>query len=120
MNKRDKIFVAGHRGLVGSALVRCLRAGGFENLVVRSHVELDLTDQHAVRTFFSEERPTSVLLAAARVGGILANATRSGEFIRENLMIETNVIHEAYCHGVERLLLLGSSCIYPRDCPQPI
>lgn len=120
MNRGDKIFVAGHRGLVGSAIVRRLQAAGFENLLTRSHSELDLSNQEAVRTFLSREKPRHVVLAAARVGGILANSTYPAEFIRENLLIETNVIHEAYVHGVERLIFLGSSCIYPRDCLQPI
>ncbi|HKD15354.1 MAG TPA: GDP-L-fucose synthase [Candidatus Angelobacter sp.] len=120
MNKQDKIFVAGHRGLVGSAIVRRLQTAGFTNLVTRSRAELDLLDQQAVRQFFSQERPDHVMLAAARVGGILANSIYSAEFIRENLLIQTHVIHEAYRHGVEHLLFLGSSCIYPRDCPQPI
>jgi len=120
MNKQDKIFVAGHRGLVGSAIVRRFRAAGFENLTVRSHSELDLTDQQAVKAFFSEERPQHLVLAAARVGGILANSIYSAEFVRDNVLIQTNVIHEAYVQGVERLLFMGSSCIYPRDCPQPI
>src|SRR5579864_6511970 len=120
MNRGDKIFVAGHLGLVGSAIVRRFHSAGFDNLVTPSHADLDLTDQRAVRDFFNHVRPKYVVLAAARVGGILANATYPAEFIRENLLIETNVIHEAYSHGVEHLLFLGSSCIYPRDCPQPI
>lgn len=120
MNEPDKIFVAGHRGLVGSAIVRRLLKAGFNNLVARSHSELDLTDQRAVKVFFDQERPKTVVLAAARVGGIQANTIYSADFIRENLLIQTNVIHEAYDHGIERLLFLGSSCIYPRDCPQPI
>jgi len=120
MNRGDKIFVAGHLGLVGSAIVRRFHSAGFDNLVTPSHADLDLTDQRAVRDFFARVRPKHVVLAAARVGGILANATYPAEFIRENLLIETNVIHEAYSHGVEHLLFLGSSCIYPRDCPQPI
>ncbi|HEY6351156.1 MAG TPA: GDP-L-fucose synthase [Candidatus Angelobacter sp.] len=120
MNRRDKIFVAGRRGLVGSAIVRRLLSAGFDNLVTPSRSDLDLTDQRAVQDFFARIRAKYVVLAAARVGGILANATCPAEFIRENLLIETNVIHEAYIHGVEHLLFLGSSCIYPRDCPQPI
>jgi GDP-L-fucose synthase len=115
-----KIYVAGHRGLAGSALVRRLRAAGYENLVLRTHGELDLTDAIAVRRFFEAERPQHVLLAAAKVGGILANDTLPAEFIHENLAIQTNVIHEAWRAGVKRLLFLGSSCIYPRDCPQPM
>ena len=120
MNKADKIYVAGHRGLVGSAVERALRAAGCDHVVTRTHAELDLTDGSAVAAFFAAEKPRHVVLAAARVGGILANATYSAEFIRENLLIQTNVIHQAWLHGVERLLVLGSSCIYPRDCPQPI
>ena len=120
MDKSAKIYVAGHRGLAGSALVRRLRAAGYENLVLRTHAELELTDAAAVRRFFEAERPQHVLLAAAKVGGILANDTYPAEFIRENLAIQTNVIHEAWRAGVRRLLFLGSSCIYPRDCPQPM
>jgi len=115
-----KIYVAGHRGLAGSALVRRLRAAGYENLVLRTHTELELADAIAVRRFFDAERPQHVLLAAAMVGGILANDTLPAEFIRENLAIQTNVIHEAWRAGVKRLLFLGSSCIYPRECPQPM
>ena len=115
-----KIYVAGHRGLAGSALVRELRAQGYRNLVTRTHAELDLTDQPAVRDFFSKEKPEYVFLAAAKVGGIMANKTYPAEFITQNLAIQTNVIHEAWRSGVKRLLFLGSSCIYPRDCPQPI
>lgn len=115
-----KIYVAGHRGLVGSALVRRLEAGGYSNLLLRTHTELDLTDHAAVTRFFQQERPEYVFLAAAKVGGILANSTYPAEFIHQNLAIQTNVIHEAWRSGVKRLLFLGSSCIYPRDCPQPI
>jgi len=115
-----KIYVAGHRGLAGSALVRRLRAAGYENLVLRTHAELELADAIAVRRFFDAERPQHVLLAAAKVGGILANDTLPAEFIRENLAIQTNVIHEAWRGGVKRLLFLGSSCIYPRECLQPM
>lgn len=120
MNKHARIFVAGHRGMVGSALVRRLGADGYRNIVTRSRAELDLTDQAAVNRFFEEEQIDVVLLAAARVGGILANATKPGEFIYENLVIETNVIHAAYRAHVERLVFFGSSCIYPKQCPQPI
>src|SRR4029077_1445339 len=120
MNPDAAIFVAGHRGLVGSALVRRLRAAGFQRLLLREHGELDLTDQRAVAEFFASERPQYVLLAAARVGGILANSTYPADFVRDNLAIQTNVIHEAWRAGVKRLMFLGSSCIYPRDCPQPI
>ncbi|AXE91437.1 GDP-L-fucose synthase family protein [Paraburkholderia sp. DD10] len=120
MNKQARIFVAGHRGMVGSALVRRLAAEGYPNVVTRSRAELDLMDQAAVNRFFEAERIDVVLLAAARVGGILANASRPGEFIYENLVIETNVIHAAYRARVERLVFFGSSCIYPKQCPQPI
>jgi len=120
MEKNDKIYVAGHRGLVGSALMRNLQGNGYGKIVTRTHGELDLTDQAAVRGFFAEEKPDFVLLAAAKVGGIHANNTYPAEFIRENLVIQSNVIHEAWRHGVKRLLFLGSSCIYPRDCPQPM
>jgi len=115
-----KVYVAGHRGLLGSALARCLRAAGFENLVTRAHAELDLGDAAAVRDFFARERPEHVFLAAAKVGGILANATYPADFIRENLSIGTHVIDAAHRAGVKRLLFLGSSCIYPRDCSQPM
>ena len=120
MKQDSKIYVAGHRGLVGSALMRQLQAKGYANLVTRTHAELDLTDQAAVRDFFSAEKPEYVLLAAAKVGGIQANNTYPAEFIRQNLAIQTNVIHEAWRNNVQRLLFLGSSCIYPKDCPQPI
>jgi len=120
MNTNSKIYVAGHRGLVGSALMRQLRAKGYTNLVTRTHAELDLTDQAAVRDFFAAEKPEYVLLAAAKVGGIHANNTYPAEFIQQNLAIQTNVIHEAWRNDVQRLLFLGSSCIYPKDCPQPI
>jgi GDP-L-fucose synthase len=120
MNTTAKIYVAGHKGLMGSALVRRLRASGFTNLVVRSRKELDLTDCRAVQEFFTVEQPEYVLLAAARVGGILANATYPADFIGQNLLIQTNVIHEAYRAGVKRLLFLGSSCIYPKYAAQPI
>jgi GDP-L-fucose synthase len=119
--ERDvKIYVAGHRGLAGSALVRRLRAAGYDNLVLRAHAELELADTGAVRRFFEAERPQHVILAAAKVGGILANDSMPAEFIHDNLAILTNVIHEAWRAGVQRLLFLGSSCIYPRDCPQPM
>jgi GDP-L-fucose synthase len=120
MNPKAKIYIAGHRGLVGSALVRCLQAQGYTNIVTRTHAELDLTDRVATETFFAAEKPEYVFLAAAKVGGIHANNIYPGEFIFTNLAIQTNVIHAAYLSGVERLLFLGSSCIYPRDCPQPI
>ena len=120
MNKVEKIFVAGHRGMVGSALVRCLEAKGFRNLMVRTRDELDLTRQGDVEQFIQEERPDYIFLAAARVGGIHANNTFRADFIYENLVIETNIVHAAWLAGVKRLLFLGSSCIYPRDCAQPI
>lgn len=120
MQTPSKTFVAGHRGMVGSAIVRKLTTNGFENLVVRTRQELDLTDQQAVDHFFASERPEYVFLAAARVGGIQANSIYPAEFIRDNLAMQTNVIHSAWKHGTKKLLFLGSSCIYPRDCPQPI
>ncbi len=116
----SKIYVAGHRGMVGSAIVRRLEAGGYRNIVTRVHQELDLTNQAAVREFMQREKPDYIFLAAAKVGGIHANNTYRAEFIYQNLMIEANVIHAAFEAGVKRLLFLGSSCIYPRDCPQPI
>ena len=115
-----RIYVAGHRGLVGSALVRRLQAAGTTNLLTRSHAELDLTDERATRAFFEATRPEFVYLAAARVGGIAANSRFPAEFIRDNLAIQTHVIHAAYLTGVRRLLFLGSSCIYPRLAPQPL
>jgi GDP-L-fucose synthase len=120
MNPDALIFVAGHRGLVGSALVRRLRAAGFERLLLRERGELDLTDQRAVAGFFARERPQYVLLAAARVGGILANNTYPAEFLQQNLAVQTNVIDSAWHSGVRKLLFLGSSCIYPRLAPQPM
>ncbi len=116
----DKIYVAGHHGLAGSALVRRLRASGFFNLVTRTHAELELTDGAAVSRFFAAERPDYVFLAAAKVGGIIANNSFPAEFISQNLSIQNNVIAEAQRHGVKNLIFLGSSCIYPRDCSQPI
>lgn len=120
MNKDARVFVAGHRGLVGSALLRRLHAEGYARVVTRTRAELDLTDRAAVERFFREERPEYVLLAAARVGGILANATYPADFIRENLLIQTHVIDAAYRCGAAKLLFLGSSCIYPRLAPQPM
>ena len=120
MNSRDKVYVAGHRGLVGSAIVRQLEARGFTNLITRTHRELDLTDQTAVREFFDAEKPDYVILAAAKVGGIHANNTYPAQFIYENLMIESNVIDAAYRNGVQRLLFLGSTCIYPKAVEQPM
>jgi GDP-L-fucose synthase len=120
MDKNAKIYVAGHRGLVGSALMRQLAKQAYSNIVTRTHAELDLTNQQAVADFFKAEKPEYVLLAAAKVGGIHANNTYPAQFIHENLSIQTNVIHQSYVNEVKRLLFLGSSCIYPRDCPQPI
>lgn len=120
MTPDARVYVAGHTGLVGSALVRRLEAAGYDEVVTRTSAELDLTRQAAVEAFFEEERPEFVLMAAARVGGIMANDTYRGEFIRDNLLIETNVIDAARRIGVQRLLFLGSSCIYPRECPQPM
>jgi len=120
MNLDSRIYVAGHRGLVGSAIVRRLRAEGATNLILHAHDELDLIDQAAVEAFFAAERPEYVFLAAAKVGGIHANSTYPAEFIHDNLAIQTNVIHNAWKHGTKKLLFLGSSCIYPRDSPQPI
>jgi len=119
-SKAAKIYVAGHLGMAGSALVRRLRAGGYENLVLRTRAELDLLDQAAVRSYLMRERPEYVYLAAGKVGGIAANNLERAEFIYQNLTIETNVMHAAWKAGVDRLMFLGSSCIYPRDCPQPI
>ncbi len=118
--KNKKVYVAGHRGLVGSAIVRRLAADGVENIVTRTHQELDLREQADVRAFFAEERPDMVVLAAAFVGGIYANDTLPADFIGQNLMIQTNVIDAAYKSGVEKLLFLGSACIYPREAPQPM
>lgn len=120
MNKQDKIYIAGHRGMVGSAIVRCLNANGYENVIGRTSAELDLRNQADVEAFFAGEKPDVVVLAAAKVGGIHANSTYPAEFIYENLMMECNVIHAAWKHGVKKLLFLGSSCIYPKMCPQPI
>ncbi|MDH5525738.1 MAG: GDP-L-fucose synthase [Nitrospirota bacterium] len=118
--KTARVFVAGHRGMVGAALVRRLAAAGFESIITRTRAELDLTCQADVADFFSAERPQVVFLAAAKVGGILANNTFPAEFIRDNLAIQDNVIHQAWKSGVQRLVFLGSSCIYPRECPQPM
>ena len=120
MNRDASIFVAGHRGLVGAALVRQLRAAGFHNLLLRERSELDLTCQQGVRDFFAQTRPQYVFVAAARVGGIVANATRPAEFLWENLAIETNLVDSAWRNGARKLLFLGSSCIYPRDAAQPM
>ena len=120
MNKKAKIYVAGHRGMVGSAIVRNLEARGYSFIVTKTHAELDLLDQSAVKSFFQQEKPEYVFLAAAKVGGIHANNTLRAEFIYQNLAMETNIVHAAWQAGVQRMLFLGSSCIYPRDCPQPI
>ncbi len=120
MDRTSRIFVAGHRGLVGSALVRRLQADGYGPVILRTRAELDLTDRDRVEAFFRAERPEYVFLAAARVGGIRANAARPADFIRENLLIETSVIHAAFLSGVKRLLFFGSACLYPRECPQPM
>ena len=120
MDKRARIYVAGHRGMVGSALVRRLAAGGYSNVLMRSRGELDLLNQAATADFLRREKPEFIFMAAARVGGIHANNSLRADFIYENLMVEANLIHGAHEAGVERLCFLGSSCIYPRDCPQPI
>lgn len=120
MEKESHIYIAGHRGMVGSALERLLRASGYRNLITRTHAALDLTDQRAVNRFFSREKIDVVLLAAAKVGGIAANNIYRADFIYQNLMIQSNVIHSAFKAGIQRLLFLGSSCIYPRQCPQPM
>jgi GDP-L-fucose synthase len=120
MEKHSKIFVAGHNGMVGSAIVRKLKKEGFENLVLRSSSELDLRNQQATAAFFEQEKPEYVFLAAAKVGGIVANNTYRGQFLYENLMIQNNTIHSAYVNGVKKLLFLGSSCIYPKFADQPI
>jgi GDP-L-fucose synthase len=120
MTPKSRIYIAGHRGLVGSAILRRLQAAGHSNLPLRTHAELDLTDERATRAFFDAERPEFVFLAAAKVGGIVANNEYPAEFIRDNLAIQTNLIHAAYLAGVQRLLFLGSSCIYPKLAPQPM
>ena len=120
MNKDSKIYIAGHKGLVGSAIWNNLKKRGYNNLVGRSHKELDLTDQYAVKKFFDEERPDAVVLAAAFVGGIMANSLYRADFMMMNMKIQCNVISEAYAHGVEKLLFLGSTCIYPKNAPQPM
>ena len=120
MEKTAKIFVAGHRGMVGSAIVRELQNQGYKNIVTKTRLELDLIDQKAVRDFFAQEKPEYVFLSAAKVGGIEANRTQQGAFTYENLQIQNNIIHNSYLNGVKRLVFLGSSCIYPRMAPQPI
>ncbi len=120
MHKTAKIYVAGHRGMVGSAIVRKLKENGFDNIITRRSSDLDLRDQQAVADFFASEKPEYVFLAAAKVGGIVANNTYRAEFLYDNLMIEANIIHQAYVHKVKKLLFLGSSCIYPKFAPQPM
>ena len=120
IDKSAKIYIAGHRGLVGSAILKSLEDKGYSNFVLRTHAELDLTDQRAVAEFFAKEKPEYVFLAAAKVGGIIANNTYRGQFIYENLMIQSNVIHQSYVNGVKKLVFLGSSCIYPKEANQPI
>ena len=120
MEKTSKIYIAGHRGLVGAAILRRLKEAGYENFILRTHKELDLTDQTSVQSFFKKERPEYVFMAAAKVGGILANSTYPAEFIYNNIQIQSNVIHSSYSHDVKKLLFLGSSCIYPKHCPQPM
>ncbi len=120
MDKNSKIYIAGHRGLVGSAIVKNLRLKGYENIITRTHSELDLMDQKAVYEFFEKEKPEYVVLAAAKVGGIVANSTYRADFIYENLQIQNNVIHQSYVHKVKKLLFLGSTCIYPKNAPQPM
>ena len=120
MKSNSRIYVAGHRGLVGSAIISSLKQRGFENLITRTHAELELMDAVAVKDFFEQTKPEYVFLAAAKVGGIHANSTYPADFMRENLIVQTNVIHESWRQGVVKLLFLGSSCIYPKLCPQPI
>lgn len=120
MNLNSKIYIAGHRGLVGSAIVKSLKQKGYTNLIHKTHKELDLMNQVAVEAFFQAEKPEYVILAAAKVGGIVANNTYRAEFIYENLQIQNNVIHQSYLNGVKKLLFLGSTCIYPKNCPQPM
>lgn len=120
MELSDRIYIAGHRGMVGSAILRQLKSAGFHNLIVKTSLELDLRDSNAVATFFLAEKPDYVFLAAAKVGGIIANNTYRADFIYENLMIQNHVIHQSYLHGVKKLMFLGSSCIYPKLAPQPL
>ena len=120
MEKNSKIYVAGHRGMVGSAIIRELEREGYRNIITRTHSELDLTDQRAVDAFFEKERPEYVFLAAAKVGGISANANALADFMYDNMMLEMNVIHAAWRNGCRKLQFLGSSCIYPRMAPQPM
>ncbi len=120
MNKNSKIYIAGHKGLVGSAIVKNLQQKGYTNLITRIHSELELTNQQAVERFFQTQKPEFVFLAAAKVGGIVANNSYRAEFIYKNMQIQNNVIHQSYIHGVKKLLFLGSTCIYPKNCPQPM
>ena len=120
MNKNSKIYVAGHRGLVGSAIVKNLESKGYTNIITRTHSELDLINQKSVEEFFENEKPEYVILAAAKVGGIVANNTYRADFIYENLQVQNNVIHQSYVHKVKKLLFLGSTCIYPKNAPQPM
>jgi GDP-L-fucose synthase len=120
MHLNSKIYIAGHRGLVGSALFSCLKKNGYQNIIVRTSAELDLRNQKDVASFFEKEKPEYVFLAAAKVGGIVANNTYRAEFAYDNLMIQNNVIHQSYLAGVKKLLFLGSSCIYPKLAPQPL
>jgi GDP-L-fucose synthase len=120
MEKSSKIYIAGHRGMVGSSILRALKAKGYSNFLLKTSAELDLRNQQAVADFFAHEKPDYVFLAAAKVGGIVANNTFRADFIYENMMIQSNVIHQAYLNGVKKLLFLGSSCIYPKLAPQPL
>ncbi|MCL4117442.1 UNVERIFIED_CONTAM: hypothetical protein GTU68_026201 [Idotea baltica] len=120
MNKDSKIYIAGHRGLVGSAILKNLKSKGYTNFITRTHSELDLTNAEQVRLFFKEEKPEYVLLAAAKVGGIVANNTYRADFLYDNLMIQNNVIHQSFENNIKKLLFLGSTCIYPKNCPQPM
>ncbi|MGK0324391.1 MAG: GDP-L-fucose synthase, partial [Psychroserpens sp.] len=120
MDKESRIYIAGHRGLVGSALLENLKQKGYNNIITRTHKELDLTNQNAVKCFFASETPDYVFLAAAKVGGIIANNVYRADFIYDNMMIQNNVIHQSYKHGVKKLLFLGSTCIYPKNSPQPM
>jgi len=120
MEKHSKIYIAGHTGLVGTAITKTLKSRGYTNLLTRDISEMDLTNQAEVKAFFKKEKPEYVILAAAKVGGVVANNTYRGEFIYLNLMIQNNVIHHSYLNGVKKLLFLGSTCIYPREAPQPM
>lgn len=120
MEKSSKIYIAGHKGMVGSSILRVLQSKGFENFILKTSSELDLRNQHSVSNFFQKEKPDYVFLAAAKVGGIIANNTLRADFIYDNLMIQNNVIHSAYVSGVKKLMFLGSSCIYPKYAPQPL